>query len=176
MVSVMMVVMMNYPDLLEDLITVDWATAAETYGNNHATLIGLIAQWWIKKNPMNRQVLEGAPSVRYENPVKSENVRGHGDAMLCENRVPVGVVEVEGTSYRKAAAKIGGYFTSPKYKTVQFGILLLYVTGATGKGLEKRFQSAHNPEALAEVENVTRNNRNKPIVVITFDKQLMPEN
>lgn len=68
--------------LLEDLATVDWLAAANTYGNNHSTLIGLIAQWWIKKNPRNRQVLEGAPSVRYENPLKVENVRGHGERSL----------------------------------------------------------------------------------------------
>src|SRR5262245_17011750 len=166
--------MMNYCSaLLEDLATVDWVTAANTYGNNHSTLIGLIVQWWVKKNPTNRQVLEGAPSVRYENPLKQESVRGHGDAMLCEDNVLLGIIEVEGTRYQEAAAKIGGYFS--KYPSLQFGILLLYVTGARGKGAERRYQSANNAEALTEVKKVTESKRDKPIIVITFDKELLPK-
>lgn len=161
--------------LLEDLATVDWVTAANTYGNNHSTLIGLIVQWWIKKNPASRQVLEGAPSVKYKNPVKNENVYGYADAMLCEDKIPLAVIEVEGTSFRKTAAKIGGYFAAPQYQTLQFGILLLYVTGATGKGIEKKFQSANNAEALAEVKEVTKSHPGKPLVVITFDKELLLE-
>lgn len=142
----------NSSALLEDLTTVDWVAAANTYGNHHSTLIGLIVQWWIKKNPTKYLVLEGAPSVRYYNPVKEKNVRGHGDAMLCEGNAPLGIIEVEGTRFRETAAKIGGYFAAQEYETLQFGILLLYVTGARGRGIEKKYQSANNDNALAEVK------------------------
>jgi hypothetical protein len=93
--------------------------------------------------------------------------------MLCEDNIPLGIIEVEGTRYRETAAKISGYFSA--IESLQFGLLLLYVTGARGKGAERGYQSANNAEALAEVKKVTESKRDKPIVVITFDKELLPK-
>ncbi len=163
----------NPIDIFNSLETIDWRIVANTYGNNHSTLIGLIVHWWISQSPEQHQVLEGAPPHGFI----EEGIQklGQGDALLCQDRKPVGVVEVEGTRWPYTARKIGHYFDSqvPRYEDINFGVLMMYVTGAKGRGTEKAFPSAAHPETIGIVEDITAKRPGKAIIVITLDKRLL---
>lgn len=160
--------------IFDSLETVDWRIAAKTYGNNHSTLIGLIVHWWISQSPENRQVLEGAPPHGYEE--AGVKLLGQGDALLCQDRKPLGIVEVEGTRWEHTARKIGYYFNSQvqEYENINFGLLLMYVTGAKGRGEEKAYPSASHPGAIHLVKEITVAHPEKAVIIITLDKKVLP--
>jgi hypothetical protein len=49
-------------NLLNSLKDTKWDVAAKTYGNNHATLIGLLVDWWISLAPAIHRAIESGPS------------------------------------------------------------------------------------------------------------------
>jgi hypothetical protein len=84
-------------EILYSLKTVRWDTALRTYGNNHATLIGLLVDWWVSGAPEHRWALESGPTNGYAAP----GVRGQCDALFCCDHAPLGVLEVEGYRYQR---------------------------------------------------------------------------
>ncbi len=156
-------------NLLNNLSTAQWLVAAKTFGNNHATLIGLMVNWWITAASETHWVLESGPSFGYR-----PNGEGGGlcDALLCEGNSVLGVLEVEGTRGKYTAEKIGYFFAAEleHYTTLKFAILLLYSYSPTGKGVSRTMQPARNPETFDEVCRVSALYPEKSIVVITIDK------
>lgn len=156
-------------ELLHSLSNVHWYVAAKTYGNNHATLIGLLVEWWISLPFDNHCVIEGGPTNGYQ----QKGVRGQCDALFCLGNDPVGILEVEGTRYRKTVEKIGKFFNA-KYEeleSLKFAINLFYTYEAYGKGKERKFPSAATNEAIEEIKNVTNEHPGKEFILITLDKK-----
>ena len=155
--------------LLMSLKTVPWVVASRTFGNNHATLIGLLVNWWVLASPQTRWALESGPAFGY---------RGHGvgggmcDALLCEGAEVCGVLEVEGTRSKYTAEKIGKFFTAEieHYRSLSFGILVLYAYSPSGKGKERAYQAARDEETIQEVLRISKSFPEKGIIVITLDK------
>ncbi len=123
--------------LLEELTKASWSTAFRTYGNDHATLIGLLVDWWISREPRGRWALEGGPSFGY----RARSVRGGGqcDAILGEGELSIGLVEVEGFRYEYTLEKMGRFFEAEydDLSSLQFGIFLAYPTDPTGRGANR---------------------------------------
>jgi len=153
-------------NLLNSLKNAQWIVAANTYGNNHATLIGLLVNWWITLAPKTHQVLESGPSFGH--------LKGGGfcDAIFCKDRDAVGILEVEGTRGKWAAEKIGKFFAAEydSLKTLKFAILLLYACTPKGRGSKRVMPPARDKETCEEVARVSRKYAEKPIIVITLDK------
>ena len=155
-------------EMLYDLKTARWDIALRTYGNNHSTIIGLLVDWWVSGDPERRWALEGGPTNGYS----EQGVRGQCDALLCLDRDPIGVLEVEGYRYELTARKVGTFFDG-RYKEIQpirFGILFLYTYEAFGRGEHRAFPSAVVPEVIEEVRHVTERHPTKPVIVISLDK------
>ena len=155
---------------LQDLRRVPWNIAARIYGNNHASLIGLLTHWWVSASPQTRWALESGPSFGY-------HARGVGggmcDALLCENDQALGVLEVEGARGRYAAEKIGNFFGSDLeyYRCLSFGILVLYPYSPVGRGDDRHFpQPGEDAETIEAVTDVSRRHPQKVIAVVTLDK------
>lgn len=158
----------NGQALLRKLKEAHWDVAVHTYGNNHSTLIGILADWWITMSPHTHTVLEGGPTNGYSR----KGMRGQCDALLCKNNMPTGVLEVEGSRLEYTARKLGTFFDRKnKYlQDLKFGILLLYTYAPDGRGSKRRFPKAATDSALAEVISISKKHRGKPFVVITIDK------
>lgn len=110
-----------------------WDIAARTFGNSHATLIGILSEWWIRQNYSSHTVLDAPPSHGNGN-------AGWCDLILCKDDIPIGVVEVEGTKPDHKIKTLDSYFTTNK-KTmsgISFGILLAYPSTTKGKGDNKK--------------------------------------
>ena len=75
--------------LLKSLANVRWDVAGRTYGNDHATLIGLIIHWWISLSRKDHWALEGGPSFGYRK--RGTGRGGKCDAILCNQEAAVGV-------------------------------------------------------------------------------------
>jgi hypothetical protein len=155
--------------LLEALQQAPWGVAARAYGNSHATLIGLLVQWWITADPAARSVVEGGPSFD----TRRQGVGGGiCDALFCAGDDAVGVLEVEGTRGTTTATKIGSFFPAayPSLERLQFGILLLYAYEPRGAGINRRFSAAGDAATLTAVAQVSQAYPEKPLLVITLDK------
>lgn len=152
-------------EILYSLKTARWNTALRTYGNNHATLIGLLVDWWVSGDLERRWALESGPTNGYA----EQGVRGQCDALFCLDRDPIGVLEVEGHRYQPTAKKIGTFFDG-RYKEIGFGIILLYTCEAFQRGDQRAFPSAIVPEAIEAVRHVTERHPTKPVIVISLDK------
>ncbi len=100
--------------LLDSLKLAEWSVAGHTFGNSHATLIGLLIQWWIALELKTHYALESGPSFAYH-----EKGVGGGlcDAIFCEESNKesdaVGILEVEGTRGEYAMQKLEKFFASP---------------------------------------------------------------
>ncbi len=154
--------------ILADLTGVPWEFAARVYGNDHATLIGLLVSWWVGQAPTHRWAIEGGPTNGY----RGSGKRGQCDALLCENESPVGVLEVEGSRFDFTIKKISRLFDG-KYaeiRTFQFAILLLYTYEARGRGKDRGYDRVGSDEILQSVARVSKEHRAKSIVVVTLDK------
>uniref|UniRef100_A0A7V3J9G2 Uncharacterized protein n=1 Tax=candidate division CPR3 bacterium TaxID=2268181 RepID=A0A7V3J9G2_UNCC3 len=155
---------MNGNKLMESLKNVRWDVADKTYGNNHSTLIGLLVEWWISLSPGTNRVLEGGPTNGYKK-------RGHCDALLCEYDTPQGVLEVEGTYYKKTVQKIGTFFSAKReeFRSLSFGIVLFYSYSLEGRGDNKRFIGPIVPKE--EIKKITKKHPEKLIIAITISKK-----
>lgn len=166
--------MIKSDNILQELQKVRWHIAGKTYGNNHATLIGLLVDWWISMSPTTHTALEGGPSNGYSR----KGMRGQCDALLCDNGLPVGVLEVEGSRCFYTARKIG-YFFAPRnieLKSLEFGILVLYSYEPVGRGKDRKLLSAEDAESIKEVLSVTKKRPDKYVAVISVDKKYVPQN
>ncbi len=155
--------------LLDDLAAVRWAVAARTYGSDHATLIGLLVDWWVSSQPNDRWALESGPSYGY---VKAGKGRGQCDALLCEGNGAVGVVEVEGYRAAYTARKIGKFFASrvPDLSGIEFAILLLYAYSPVGRGQARVFPPAADRSTIEIVRRLSESFAGRPIALVTVDK------
>jgi hypothetical protein len=175
---------MKSNNLLQDLQSAKWNIVVNTIGSSHATLIGVLVDWWISMDLGSHYALDGGPSNGYS----GTGIRGQCDALFCEREQsagvlePTGVLEVEGSKPQYTAKKIGLYF-SAKYtelKSLCFGILILYAYEPNGRG-DKRCYSdveTENKATFLEVEQITskNNNKDKDIVLITIDKNYVRQN
>ncbi len=98
-------------------------TVFHTFGNNHYSLIGLLVDWWVSSGPQ-RDVLEAPPWYA------SKADKGlPSDAVLMENGVCRGIVEVEGTNYSKAIDRMLKYIVPEnRFWRMDFGVFLAYPT------------------------------------------------
>jgi hypothetical protein len=160
--------------LLHSLKRTRWDVAANTYGNNHATLIGLLVEWWISSEPQTHRAIESGPSYG-----KFPKGKGGGmcDAVFCENSNAVGVLEVEGTRGKLTIEKIGKFFHSGRkdLKTLRFAVVVLYPTGPRGRGPEKKMPSCWDAEIASWVTEVSQTQPDRPIIVVTLDKLCEPQ-
>jgi hypothetical protein len=161
--------MIKTDKILQELQKVRWHVAAKTFGNDHATLIGLLVDWWISLSPTTHTALEGGPSNGYSR----KGLRGQCDALFCGNGLPVGILEVEGYRYLYTAKKIKSFFAAQyeELKSLQFGILVLYTYEPTGRGKDRHLPSAADKDTLHEAESITKDYREKVFVVISLDKK-----
>lgn len=114
-----------------------WSTAFHTFGSNHNTLIGLMIDWWINSKAL-REAVEEAPWFA----LKAQGGDGACDAILLEQGVCKGILEVEGGYVEKGAKqeplkkylyamdRLEKYFlpNDPDWKDLEFGIFLAYPT------------------------------------------------
>lgn len=157
------------PSYLDNLHHADWETAFKTFGNNHATLIGLLVQWWIRLSPETHTVMESGPATGY----KEKGKRGQCDALFCANNSAVGVLEVEGMRPIETARKIG-YFFDGKYteiQTIAFGILLVYPCVPTGRGVNRHFPPAITGSVVNIIREVSLGHQQQQIVLLGLDKR-----
>jgi hypothetical protein len=166
---------MRQQNLLESLSNVRWHIAHRTYGNNHATLIGLLVDWWITRAPTQNWALESGPSFN----LPGSGMAGSGmcDAVLGTAQHALGILEVEGMRPTYTAEKIGRYFAAldANFGNLQFGILVLYSTGARGRGKEKTFQIRELQEAQDAATEVSRHHSLRDLFVLVVKKKLASE-
>jgi hypothetical protein len=154
---------------LNSLKNVRWNVAANTYGNNHATLIGLLVEWWVSSEPETHRAVEAGPSHgRFAKGVGG----GMCDALFCEKDDAIGVIEVEGTRHKETVKKIGKFLASSldDMKTLRFAVAVLYPTGPRGRGAERAMPSCWNAKISSMGTKVSRDHPDKPIVVVAIDK------
>lgn len=162
-------------NLLDDLARVRWDIALRTFGNSHATLIGLLVEWWIADAPTERWALESGPAFGY----RPREVGGGGqcDAILGVGEASRGVVEVEGSRHAYTIEKIGKFFAAehPDLASLDFGIFLAYAYGPVGKGPARTIPPLPAEGFLAAARAVTAQHPGKQVVVLTLDKAWEPQ-
>lgn len=160
--------------LLDDLARVRWDLALRTYGNSHATLIGLLVAWWLDGGA-ERWALESGPAFGYRE--RAVGGGGQCDAILGAGEGSLGVIEVEGSRHAYTIAKIGNYFAAehPDLATLEFGILLAYAYGPSGRGKARTIPPLPVEEYLAAAREVTARYPGKQLLVLTLDKAWEPQ-
>lgn len=156
--------------LFGSLAAARWTTASRTYGNNHATLIGVLVDWWISQDTSYNWVLESGPAVRL--PGTGARERRHCDAIFGRGRDAVGVLEVEGMRQSLTAAKIGHYFnsTDDDFAGLKFAILVCYSCGATGPADERIFRLNQLEEARAQLASVSKSSSDRDLYLVVVQK------
>ncbi len=161
-------------NLLKSLKNAKWEVAFKTFGNDHATLIGLIVSCWVlSKSKEVRFALDSGLTFGYR-----KNFKGGGvcDAVLAEGNIAKGIVEVEGVGkYRTTVEKIGKYFTEgvyPQFKNLEFAILLVYPFGPSGRGQNRQVPPipTENILKLAK-ENLSSQYPDKILVILILEKE-----
>lgn len=152
-------------ELLASLKFANWSVAARTFGSSHATLIGLMSEWWISLNPDSHTVLDGAPSFGAGN-------AGWCDLMLCNSAGPLGVVEVEGTKPLDKLRTLDGYLKSSKLdlQSLSFCILVAYAYFIKGRGASRAYPPAESPDVYAESLKLSLRYPTKPVLLVAIDK------
>jgi hypothetical protein len=164
---------MSSPDLaveriFESLAAARWEVAHRTYGSSHATLIGILVDWWISLDLESHTVFDGAPSHG------NGNV-GQGDALFCRGQKALGVLEAEGTNPVAKVTSIVKYFETgrPELQSVWFGVLLLYSYEARGSGTRRQYRPAEDSSILELARKATEEHPTRTIIAITVDKQFI---
>jgi hypothetical protein len=156
-------------NLLNSLEGANWIVAANTYGNNHATLIGLLVNWWISLAPETHRAIESGPSYGH-----FEKGLGGGtcDAVFCENSNAIGILEVEGTRAGFTIGKVGKFFASKcdDLQTLKFALVILYPVVAKGRGSKRKMLSPQDTGVFETVTELSCKYQDKPIIVVTLDK------
>jgi len=132
-------------------------------------LVSLV-QWWISLSPGKHWALEGGPSFGY----RKRGIGGGGqcDAVLCDEKDALGILEVEGTRPLYTIEKIGKFFAAEygEFKTLRFSILLLYAYEAVGRGDARKIPPAGTPQVFEATSKLSATYPDKSIIVITLDK------
>src|SRR5258708_14182667 len=161
-------------ELLGSLENVRWHTALRTFGNNHATLVGLLVDWWISSGE-HRWALESGPSFGYRS--RDEGGGGQCDAILVEGESSRGVVEVEGSRHVYTIDKIGKYFAAEyqDLKSLEFGLFLAYTYTIQGRGNERKIIPLPIDELIEAGKIMTSKRYGKQLVILTLDKVWDPQ-
>jgi hypothetical protein len=151
--------------LLDDLARADWRVAARVYGNDHATLIGLVVAWWVKSGE-NRTALEGGPSA-------GQGRRGGCDAVLLEDEEAAVVVEVEGERYLEALERIGRFFAAkrPELGKLKAGVLVSYSYEVAGRGEARHFSDVPLAGLERAAAGLTGDHPGKAVAIVALHKQ-----
>ena len=161
----------NSENLLTSLERARWGVALRTFGSSHATLIGLLVDWWVSGAPRSRWALEGGPSFGY----RSRGVRGGGqcDAILGEGQSSKGIVEVEGSRYEDTLLKIGKFFGAEHsdLATLEFGVFLAYATGPQGRGPMRTIHPLPLDTYIAIGKRITKEHPGKQLAILVLDKE-----
>ena len=166
---------MTPASLLDSLAAARWHVAAKTYGNCHATLVGIVVDWWVSQQS-NHCALESGPSYR---PI-GHGMKGTGvcDALLCEADRRLGVVEVEGGSRKKrgwAVEKVGHFLTQPgELEKLRFALLVFYRYGPRGRADKKSFPDAVDDTDIKTIEAASVRYPQKIILVVGIEKRYEP--
>ncbi|MFH0978969.1 MAG: hypothetical protein V1837_06755 [Candidatus Woesearchaeota archaeon] len=164
---------MNQTELTGDSFrNVRWDTLTSTYGSFHATLIGLIVEWWVHLDKENSAFDEGPAATMNPNGKNSKRV----DLLLCRNKVPYAVVEIEGSDWENKLSTFEQFFGQQKdkysFESIQVGIFILYPAsmqqGRPRKGL-KVFDQIFMSLFQEKVAGLLKNKR---LFVITVDESL----
>ena len=141
-------------DILEDLSRVRWQVVLRTFGNDHATLIRMLVDWWITHDPSHNWVLEGGPSFKL--PGTGMTGGDQCDAVFCRGAQAVGILEVEGTRHKYTIQKVRRYFQSPDptLKDLRFAVVVLYRCEPRG-GRVKASPCAASPASIAAACDVS---------------------
>jgi hypothetical protein len=150
--------------ILDSLAKAHWHVARRTYGNSHATYIGMLVDWWVSQDVVRHSALDGSPQFG-----RSEG-KAAPDALLCSDGIAVGVIEVEGNCQEDKAGKFAAYFADQTVPNLQFGLLLLYESNLRRE--ESRGRAA-SLAALNEVASVSAKHPSKDIVVVELSKYRM---
>ncbi len=153
-------------NILEELSKVNWQAAIKTYGNAHASLIGLLVAWWNNISE-HHWTLEAAPSWGGRD-------TGYCDAILCANNGPRIIVEVEGTNYVAKLDTIQNYFQAEHMESLYAGILLSYAYRVQNR----EYVKPPTQELFVRSINITQENPDKELILITAYKHyesIVPE-
>jgi hypothetical protein len=155
--------------LLAELQSARWFVAGRTIGNDHATLIGLLVDWWVSLAPRDHWVLEGGPGNGYSR----RGARGQCDALLCSGAQAFGVLEVEGSRYDYTVKKVGSFFAAriPDYRSLRFAVLVLYTYEPVGRGGGRRLPPAVTPDTLRVVRQVSAAYPDHELALVSVDKR-----
>jgi hypothetical protein len=161
-------------DLLSSLEHARWHVALRTFGNNHATLIGLLVDWWISGGE-RRWALEMGPAFGYR--PRNEGGGGVCDAILGEGETSMGVLEVEGSRHNYTLDKMGKYFAAEyeDLKRLEFGLFLAYSYAFEGRGGERRIVPISLDDLVETAKNVTANYPGKQLAILVLEKVLEPQ-
>ncbi|MBE3097811.1 MAG: hypothetical protein IMZ44_11890 [Planctomycetes bacterium] len=154
--------------MIELANTINWQTAARTFGNFHYTLIGLVVDAWVRVAPDRHWVLEAPPALR-----KEGRHSRYSDAILVRDSCPAGIVEVEGVNPLAACEKMGGYL---KEGPSLFGLCLFYAYHPRGQKGHKQFlfvpPNSQDQAVTSIVEKAKDIGRatSGPLVLVFIDK------
>lgn len=135
--------------LLERLSYVNWNTTARTYGNNNASLIGLIAEWWNSMSE-NHWTMDEAPGCYDKQNSKQKQTRC--DLILFNDTEPVIAVEVEGTSPLEKLKTLEGYLKPTRKGLDPSRIAMLFLFDSSGSQ-----RKSHDDKAvIMGIQELTR--------------------
>jgi len=171
--------------LIEGLSQVPWNVVGRTYGNTHATLTGLLVNWWVGLSPRGNWALEGGLSLgksagkNSNQAAKSKGNRKTSsgaavcDAVLCMRSEPVGAVKIEGSKPLVAVEKLESILATDReeLRSLRFAFLVLHSYEASGRGEKRALPPAASPAVLEKVAELSKKFPDKPIVVIVVDKK-----
>ena len=151
---------MRSKNIVKFLRIFSWKTLSRMYGSAHSSIIGFISSMWINQSYDNT-VFDGAPSSNK----RGRPGRKHADILLCKNKKPYVVVEVESgvSKYRDKVYSIQKY--QKKFNSLEFGLLIMTNIYDYSKG--KKYK--HN---WGKIENRIKKIK-KPIVLISIEKEKM---
>ena len=158
--------------MMESLALVPWSVVARTYGNTHATLTGLLVNWWVGLSPRNNWALEGGiPASKGKR--KGPGCAARCDALLCMRSEPVGVVVVEGSKPLSAIDKLETILATDReeLRSLRFAVLVLHTYEAAGRGDKRALPPAASPELLSRVADLSAKFADKRIVVVAVDRK-----
>ena len=156
----------NCSNVLDSLKTLDWVTIKKTIGNNHSTIIGAFASWFVKTSGV-ATVIEGAPSFSTKGSKAFKS-----DGLFCEDEAVVGILEVEGSRHDHTTEKLGKHFrsNSPILANLRFAIYVAYPESPTGRGERRNFPPPLTDNDFQRFCKLSREHPQKCIVVITLHK------
>ena len=161
-------------NLLDDLMQARWSTAFKTYGNDHATLIGLLIDWWVSSGD-NRWAMEAAPRIDVGG--KGGTAQRACDGVLFEKGQALGLLEVEGMVYDGKIRNVGDFLLSNDeiISNCRFGIFLGYRTTAQGRGTLRHVEPLPSADWVEIAKEITIKMRGFEFILLGLDKEWCPE-